>query len=58
MSKSGLLLNINSEDFNTCESCIKEKIISKSFSKHWKSLELLEVIHSDIYGLLRTKTHK
>ena len=29
---------------------------NKSFSKHWKSSELLEVIHLDICGLLRTKT--
>jgi hypothetical protein len=33
-------------------------MISKSFSKHWKSSDLLEVIHSDICGPLRTKTHK
>ena len=58
MSKSGLLANINSKYFNTCESCIKGKMISKSFSKHWKSLELLEVIHFDICGHLRTKMHR
>jgi hypothetical protein len=58
MSKNGLLPNINSEDFNICESCIQGKMISKSFSKHWKSSYLLEVIHSDICGPLRTKTHK
>jgi hypothetical protein len=34
MGKSGLLPNINSEDFNTCKSCIKGKMISKSFSKN------------------------
>jgi hypothetical protein len=58
MSKSGLLPKINSEDFNICESCIKGKMTNKSFSKHWKSSDLLEVIHSDICGPLRTKTHR
>jgi hypothetical protein len=58
MSQNGLLPNINSGDFNTCESCIKGKMISKSFSKHWKSSDLLEVIYSDICGPLRTKTHR
>ena len=58
MSKSGLLSNINFEDFNTCESCIKGKMIGKSFSKHWKSSNLLEVIHSDICGPLIIKTHR
>jgi hypothetical protein len=58
MSKSGLLPHFNSENFNTCESCIKGKMTSKSFSKHWKSSELLEVIHSDICEPFRTKTHR
>jgi hypothetical protein len=58
MSKSGLLQKIIYENFNICESCIKGKMTNKSFSKHWKSSELLEVIHSDICGHLRTKTHK
>ena len=58
MSKSGLLPKILSENFNIYESCIKGKIANKSFSKQWKSLELFEVIHSNICGPLRTKTHK
>jgi hypothetical protein len=58
MSKSGLLPKILSKNFNICESCIKGKTTNKSFSKHWKSSELLEVIRSDICGPLRTKTHK
>jgi hypothetical protein len=58
MSISGLLPNIKSEYFNTCESCIKGKMISKSFLKHRKSLDLLEVIHFDICDPLRTKTHR
>jgi hypothetical protein len=58
MSKNRLPPNINFEDFNTCESCIKGKMISKSFSKHWKSSDLLKVIHSNICGPLRTKTHR
>ena len=36
----------------------KEKMTAKPFTKHWQSLELLEVIHSDICGPLRTKTHR
>ena len=31
---------------------------TKPFAKHWQSSELLELIHSDICGPLRTKTHK
>ena len=31
---------------------------TKPFAKHWQSLELLELIHSNICGSLRTKTHK
>jgi hypothetical protein len=58
MSKSGLLPTNISEKFAICESCIKGKMTNKSFSKHWKSSELLEIIHSDICGPLRTKTHK
>jgi transposase InsO family protein len=58
MSKDGLLPNIISEDFNICELCIKGKLTNKSFSKHWKSTESLEIIHSDICGPLRTKTHR
>ena len=45
MSKNGLLPNLNIENFDVCESCIKGKITSKPFAKHWQSLELLEVIH-------------
>jgi hypothetical protein len=58
MSKSRVLPHINSEDFNICESCIKRKMTNKSFSKHRKSLQLLEVIHSDICRPFRTKTHR
>ena len=58
MSKNGLLPNLNIENFDVCESCIKGKITSKPFAKHWQSLELLELIHSNICGPLRTKTHK
>jgi hypothetical protein len=45
ISRGGLLQKINSKDFNICESCIKGKLTNKSFSKHWKSTELLEIIH-------------
>jgi hypothetical protein len=58
MNKSGLLPTNISEKFAICESCIKGKMTNKSFSKHWKSSELLEIIHSNICGPLRTKTHK
>ena len=58
MSKSGLIHLINLDDFHTCEPCIKRKMTSKPFSKCWKSSDLLEVVHSDICGPLRTKTHQ
>ena len=58
MFKSGLLPKVCSDDFDICEPCIKGKMTSKPFFKHWKSSKLLEIIHSDICGPLRTKTHR
>ena len=58
MSKTSILPNLNIKNFDVCESCIKGKMIAKLFAKHWQSSELLELIHSDICGPLRTKTHK
>ena len=58
MSKTGILHNLNIENFDVCESCIKGKMIAKPFTKHWQSSKLLELIYSDICGPLRTKTHK
>jgi hypothetical protein len=58
MSKSGLIPQINLDDFHTCELCIKGKMTAKPFSKRWKSSYLLEIVHSDICGPLRTKTHR
>ena len=58
MSKSRLIPQINLDDFHTCEPCIKGKKTAKPFSKSWKSLDLLEIVHSDICGPLRTKTHR
>jgi hypothetical protein len=46
------------DDFETCESCIEGKMFRKSFSKHWQSIDLLDVIHLDLYGPMRTKTHR
>jgi hypothetical protein len=37
MSSSGLIQQVSSNDFDTCESCIKGKMTSKSFSKPSKS---------------------
>ena len=58
ISKTGILPNLNIENFDVCESCIKGNMTTKPFAKHWQSSELLELIHSDICGPLRTKTHK
>ena len=58
MSRLGLIPQMNTIDFDICESCVKGKMTRKSFNKHWKSLDLLEVVHSDICGPLRTKTHR
>ena len=55
MSKNGLLPNLNIENFDVCESCIKGKITSKPFAKHWQSLELLELIHSNILWILENQ---
>ena len=58
MYKSGLIPQINSDNFDICEPCIKGKMSSKSFSKSWKSTDLLEIIHSDVCGPFKTKTHR
>ena len=39
MSKTGILPNLNIENFDVCESCIKGKMIAKTFTKHWQSSE-------------------
>ena len=39
MSKTGILPNLNIENFDGCESCIKGKMIAKTFTKHWQSSE-------------------
>jgi hypothetical protein len=44
MSKSGLIPQINLDDFHTCEPCIKGKMTVKPFSKRWKSSNLLEIV--------------
>ena len=58
MYKSGLIPQINSDNFDICEPCIKGKMSSKSFSKSWKSTDLLEIIHSDVCRPFKTKTHR
>ena len=58
MSKSGLIPQISLDDFYTCEPCIKGKMTAKLFSKRWKLSDLLEIVHSDICGPSRTKTHR
>ena len=52
MNKSGLLPQINFEDFNTCESCIKEKITSTLIQNNGNHHILLEIIHYDICDFL------
>ncbi|KAM1500447.1 hypothetical protein ACFX10_023002 [Malus domestica] len=58
MSKNGMLPQISAHDFDTCESCIKGKMTRKSFSQHWISTNLLEIVHTDLCGPMRTKTHR
>ena len=58
MSKNGMLPQVNAHDFDTCESCIKGKMTRKSFSQHWTSTNLLEIVHTDLCGPMRTKTHR
>ena len=54
----GMLPHINTDDFNISESYVKEKLSRKSFSRYWKSLHFIEMIDSNLYGLMRTKTYK
>ena len=58
MSKSRLIPQINLDDFHTCEPCIKGKMTTKPFSKHWKSSDLLEVVLFNTCGPLLTKTYR
>ena len=58
MSNKRMLAEVNIDDFNISESCVKEKLSRKSFSKHWKSSNLLDIIHLDLCGPMRIKTYK
>lgn len=58
MYKSRLIPHINLENFTIYEPCVKEKLSSKSFTKSWKSINLLKIIHYYIFESLKTKTHR
>jgi hypothetical protein len=47
MTKDGLLPNINSEDFNICESCIKGKLT-------FKTLEINRIIRNNSFRYMWT----
>ena len=43
------------ESYTTCEPCLREKLTNSTFSgTRERAIELLELIHSDIYGLMST----
>ena len=51
----GLLTSSNFESFGTCESCLLGNMTKSPFTKSYeRASELLELIHSDVCGLMST----
>ena len=56
--EKGIIPNMQDINFKICPVCVQEKLSRKSFTKHWHSFELVEVIHMDICEPFRVKTHR
>ena len=55
LHKQGSLGSFDYESFETCESCLQGKMTKSPFSgKGERAKELLELIHSDVCGLMTT----
>ncbi|WRX07881.1 Integrase [Theobroma cacao] len=52
--KNGILPNLDFEKVDTCVDCIKGKMIKTKKKGATRSKDLLEIVHIDISGLLRT----
>ena len=50
MIKMGLISDVILEDYPTCESCIEGKMMKKSYSIGGHTSQVLERVHTDIYG--------
>nr|GEU35783.1 retrotransposon protein, putative, Ty1-copia subclass [Tanacetum cinerariifolium] len=54
LQQDGLLKSTDKESFDQCESCLSGKMTRKSSPHHPKrATDLLGLIHTDVYGLLR-----
>lgn len=58
MYKNVVIPQVNTDDFDICESCVKGKLTYKLFNKHWHSSDLFEIVYPDICELFRTTTHR
>ena len=51
LAKEGLIDSFNSDSLDTCEACLKGKMAKVPFpGKGQRAKELLELIHTDVYG--------
>ena len=53
--KEGLLPNYENVDLSTCEHCLVGKSTKKPFGKETRAEFLLQLVHSNIYGLMNVK---
>lgn len=58
MSVNKFLPKIKEINFSIGESSVQREITKRPLQKNWKLSELLETIHSDVYGPTRGKAHK
>ena len=55
LAKEGLLGSFNTVELSTCEHCLIGKTTRKPFGKGIKAITPLQLIHSDIFGLMNVK---
>ncbi|GJY38238.1 retrotransposon protein, putative, ty1-copia subclass [Tanacetum coccineum] len=54
LQQEGLLKSIDDESFDQCVSCLSDKMTRKPFPhRPERATDLLEIIHTDVYGPLR-----
>src|SRR4051812_22002898 len=58
LHSDGLLESLDFESFDTCEPCLMGKMIKTPFSGMMeRATDLLEIIHTDVCGLMSVSTH-
>ncbi|KAA0067449.1 gag/pol protein [Cucumis melo var. makuwa] len=57
--KNGLLNKLEDDSLPSCESCLEGKMTKRPFTgKCYRAKEPLELIHSDLYGLMNVKARR